>query len=371
MSTSDLSLDPIVVPFMNPDTQTVHRIEPLKEPGWNALLQRHPRASIFHTAEWLEALQRTYGYDPMAYTTSAPGTDLRNGLLFCRVASWLTGCRLVSLPFSDHCAPLIDNFGDWMTFVSGLGQILRREKVEYLELRPKDALEPVAALFQPERTYYLHQLDLRPDLDALFRGFGKDSIQRKIRRAEREGLACEEGRSEILLNSFWRLFLLTRRRHQTPPPPKRWFRNVLDCLGEAATVRVSFRGRQPVAAVITLRHKDTLVYKYGCSDRHFHNLGGMPFLFWRSIQAAKRDGLRIFDLGRTDCNNEGLITFKDRWGATRSALTYLRFTGTEDSTGVCRPAPSGWKGRLAKSVVAHLPDSVFSSVGSLLYKHMG
>ena len=42
-------------------------------------------------------------------------------------------------------------------------------------------------------------LDLRPGPEALFRNFHKDCIQRKIRRAAREALTYEEGRSDELL----------------------------------------------------------------------------------------------------------------------------------------------------------------------------
>ena len=353
------------------DDRVLHRIEPFEDRRWAALVAQHPRASIFHTAGWLEALRRTYGYEPIAYSTSPPGAGLRSGIIFCRVASWLSGRRLVSLPFSDHCAPLMEDPADWSTFVSGLHQVLRREKVHYVELRLRDFLNGTSGRFHSNRTYCFHQLDLRPDLDALFGRFHKNSLQRKIRRAEREGLACEEGRSDLLLNSFWRLFLLTRRRHQAPPPPKQWFRNVLDCLGEAATLRVAFKGTQDVAAVLTLRYRDTLVYKYGCSDSQFHNLGGMPFLLWRSIQAGKRDGLSVLDLGRTDRDNDGLITFKDRWGAVRSVLTYSRFTAAGAAKAIYGPASSDWKMKVAKGVVAHSPDRLFSLAGSLLYKHMG
>jgi hypothetical protein len=30
-------------------------------------------------------------------------------LVFCRVRSWLTGRRSISLPFSDHCEPLVES----------------------------------------------------------------------------------------------------------------------------------------------------------------------------------------------------------------------------------------------------------------------
>src|ERR1700674_839023 len=87
----------------------IHKFDPLKDPRWPEFLHRHPDASIFHTPGWLEALRRTYGYQPVVFTTSPPTQELANGLLFCCIDSWFTGRRLVSLPFSDHCEPLTDN----------------------------------------------------------------------------------------------------------------------------------------------------------------------------------------------------------------------------------------------------------------------
>src|SRR4030095_16686199 len=88
---------------------TGQRLDPLKDPRWDTFLFEHPSASVFHTRGWLEALSRTYGYKPVAFVTSSQGEKLTNGIVFCRVNSWLTGHRLVSLPFSDHCQPLVGN----------------------------------------------------------------------------------------------------------------------------------------------------------------------------------------------------------------------------------------------------------------------
>ena len=79
-------------------------------------------ATLFHSKEWLAALQRTYGYRPSVLTTSRPGERLTDGLVFCRVQSWLTGRRLVSVPFSDHCTPLIDSQEEFGCLLSGLRQ---------------------------------------------------------------------------------------------------------------------------------------------------------------------------------------------------------------------------------------------------------
>ena len=349
----------------------VHQIDPLADPRWEKFLERHPRSSVFHTVAWLEALQRSYGYRPVAITTESPGRDLTDGIVLCRVHSWLTGRRLVSLPFSDHCEPLVDDAASLQAMLAELKPWLRQTKSRYVELRPLSALENMPSHFRPGQSFCFHHIDLSPALNELFGNCHKNSTQRKIRRAEREGLRYEEGRSELLLDAFYRLLILTRRRHQIPPQPRVWFQNLIECFGDSLKIRVAFKDRQPVAAILTLRYKDTLVYKYGCSDAHFSNLGGMHLVFWKSIEEAKNDGARVFDLGRSDSDNAGLITFKDRWGAIRSELTYARYSAFPDSREVLKTKESGWKERIAKSAFAHLPDRVLYSVGNVLYKHLG
>jgi hypothetical protein len=87
---------------------------------------------------------------------------------------------------------------------------------------------------------------------------------------------------------------LTRRRHQLPPQPKAWFRNLVDCLQDTVTIRVLSKQGRPVAGILTLSFKSTLVFKYGSSDARFNNLGGMLLLFWKAIQEEKRQGAKEF-----------------------------------------------------------------------------
>jgi CelD/BcsL family acetyltransferase involved in cellulose biosynthesis len=345
----------------------VYRFDPLRDPRWTDLIERHPRASAFHLPAWLDALQRTYGYEPVGLTTAPPGTAFRNGVVFCRVRSWLTGQRLVSLPFSDHCQPLVDSEEELKHLMTDLDRDRDVSKWKYAELRPIDPPRERSTDLETAESFCFHRLDLRPTLEDLFRRFHKSCVQRKIRRAEREHLACEEGRSETLLQKFYELNVLTRRRLHVPPQPLAWFRNLITGLGDKLTIWVASKDGQAVASILTLRYKDTLVYKYGCSDRRFSNLGGMQLLFWRAIENAKRDGLSEFDLGRSDWVDEGLIDFKDRWGAARSELTYLRHSPQASRS----RAASLLQLRMARQVAAFVPDSVVISVGRTLYRHLG
>jgi hypothetical protein len=345
---------------------TVCSFDPTKDLRWDRFLYHHPRSSVFHSPGWLEALRRTYGYEPVVYTTAQPGAELENGLLFCQICSRLTGRRIVSLPFSDHCEPLVDKPADLDVLFAALMQSSQTENWRYIEVRPLHPLCGAASLFRATEPYCFHRLDLRPSLDELYRSLQKDSIERKIRRAGREGLVCETGRTETLLAKFYQLMLITRRRHGLPVAPREWFQNLVKYLGDALTIRVASKDGQPVAAILTLCFKSTVLYKYGCSDARFHSLGGMPFLFWKTIEASKKDGATELDLGRSDLDNLGLITFKDRLGATQSTLTYLRFPEGRSKT-----ASASWRIRLAKQIFGYLPDGFLAAAGKLLYPHIG
>lgn len=345
---------------------TVHQVDPLGDLRWKEFLQKHPRSSVFHTTGWLAALRRTYGYEPVVLTTSAPTAGLTNGIAFCRIDSWVTGNRLVSLPFADHCEPLVDRSEDLEEILAFLECKAEKGNLKYIEIRPLRPHPITGSRFERSETFCFHKLDLHSSTEELFQSFQKDSIQKKIRRAEREGLVCEEGRAESLLDKFYRLLLLTRRRHQLPPQPSKWFRNLIACLGEQLNIRVASKEGRPVASILTLRYKSSLVYKYGCSDASSHNLGGMALLFWKAIQEAKDQGLKEFDLGRSDPNNTGLMTFKDRWDATRSSLTYLRYPGRR-----CQTTREGWKLLIVKQIFSRMPDGFLATAGKLLYKHLG
>src|SRR5271170_3971737 len=134
-----LQIIPPRVTVMGP--KPANGIDPLTDRRWEELVQRHPHASVFHSAAWLKALARTYQYQPIAYTTSPIDQRLDNAIVFCRVESWLTGRRLVSLPFSDHCEPLVDAEDDLDAIVIALEHDSRQRDLRYIELRPLRQLE--------------------------------------------------------------------------------------------------------------------------------------------------------------------------------------------------------------------------------------
>jgi hypothetical protein len=305
----------------------------------------------------------------VVYTTSSPAGELKNGIVFCRIRSWVTGSRMVSLPFSDHCEPLVDSPEELEFLVECLQAEMEHQEWKYLEVRPVNGSfnpKDSEGSFRTTEHYYLHRLCLRSEIGDIFRGLHKDSVQRRIRRAERAGLLCECGRSDTLLKDFYGLWLLTRSRHHLPPQPYAWFRNLVDCLDGSLDIRVAYKEQVPIAAILTLRFRDTIYYKYGCSSIEFKNLGAIALLLWRAIRDSKAAGAEHFDLGRSEVDNKGLITFKDHWAGSRTGMVYWRYPGQDPRTG-----SEGWKMKAVKQVFARMPHRFLALTGKLIYRHIG
>lgn len=347
-------------------SHTVRLLDPLTDPRWPGFVEQHPAASVFHSRGWLRTLQTTYGYEPMAVTTSVPTERVTNALLFCVVRSWVTGDRVVSLPFSDHCDPLVDNIQQLRTLCAHLETLRRTQGWKYAEMRTSGTLLGSDENFGECTVYQSHSLDLRPNLDELYRGFHRDCIRRRIRHAERQGLRYEEGRNESLVRSFYALIVLTRSRQHIPPQPFEWFHNLVAHMGEDVCLRVAFTQDRPVAGILTMNHGKTVYYKYGASDAKFHHLGATPMLLWQAIQAAKASGRALLDFGRSDGENRGLIRFKERWGAQRVQLILWRCPIDEVS-----PALDRLKMRLTKAVCASIPFKMLVLAGRIMYRHVG
>lgn len=344
----------------------VHEIDPLTDTRWDELVAHHPNSSVFHTRAWLEVLRATYGYRAVAYVTTR-GSQLEDALVFCRVESWLTGRRLVSLPFSDHCQPLASGAG-LQAILAHVCEQQQKHRYHHVEMRPVscDPQGLVSVGFQVSERTSFQKIDLRPELPVLFKQMHDSCIRRKIKRAEREGLTYEVGRSEELLGKFRHLLFLTRRRHKLPPQPAAWFRNMAASLGDTMRIHLLSKNGEPAASILTLHFGQQVTYKYGCSDARFNNLGGTPLLFWKVIQQAKEAGATVLDLGRSDYADPGLIAFKEHLGAQSTELCYYR-----NLAPIERTAGASRMSGCARDLLARMPDRVLGAAGELLYRHLG
>ena len=276
----------------------------------------------------------------------------------------------MSLPFSDHCEPLFDSAKDLSFLIRYLQASLERKEWEYLEVRPINldfGHTDNGVGFLPAATYFLHTLDLRPELEVLFRNLSKESVQRPFELAQEAGLVEKCGASGDLLKQFYSLLVNTRLRDDAPSPPYAWFRNLLDCRSLAPEIRIAYRDEIPIAAILTLRYRDVVYYKYGCWAERFRPLGAIPWLLWRAIAAAKSNGATEFDFGRTEESNDGLVAFNNHWVPCPKRLVCWRYSDSSQS----HDSADSWKLKMAKGAFSYVPSGLLTITGKLLYRHIG
>jgi len=317
---------------------------------------------VFHHPAWLAVLRDQYAYRFRLCCCLRDG-EVVAGLPVAEIDSRLTGRRLVALPFSDACEPVVSLLAREArpVLLAGL-DALRTGLGVQLEIRGPVPDLPSAHVVP---SYLRHDLRLEDDVAAVERRYARSQVRRGIARARREGLVAERHVSPWSLDEFYRLHARTRRRQGMPVQAKRFVARLasLYAAGLGFTLLVRRDGRT-LAAAVFLTFGEVLTYKYGASDERFLALRPNNLLFGEAIRWGCEHGMRRLDLGRTDVGNEGLRAFKRAWGAEERALAYT-FTSP--------PAPrGGGRGQRAlATLIRRGPPGLGRVIGSALYPHVG
>jgi len=350
---------------------SVSVVDPTKDARWDAFVATHPDATVYHTTTWAQVLVATYGYQPRYLVLEDATGRIRAGLPLLLVRSWLTGRRLVCLPFSDECWPLVTSTDDASLLLEAAREMLTEEKVPYVEIRGQASDGSLVRTldFIPRNYYKLHVLSLGPDLEKLRSQFHHNTA-RSVRKSEKMGVIVEEVNDLGSFRRFYRLNLITRRKHGAPPQPWLWFRNLNRFLVAEGMVHLFLArwNREMAAGAIFLTHKDDIYYKYGASDPRFLKCRPNHAIFWEVIQWGSAHGYRRLNFGRSDPDQTGLLDFKRCWGAEEVELPYYYYPAVQ---GVGATEGSSAKLRAMRAVFRRLPASLLEWAGAVLYRHLG
>jgi hypothetical protein len=285
---------------------------------------------------------------------------------FLLIKSRITGKRLVSLPLTSYCDPLVPE--------QELEHVVHfafehHPDIDYLELRFLENIgKHTTSIFQNQSYFVTHILRLDLELDQLFKSFHDTSVRQRIKRAGKKGLRFRIAEEEEDLRKFYQLQTAVRKRHGLPPQPYSFFANLWKLLRPRNFLSVpliEYEGKV-IAAAIVLKFKRTFHLEYSASDQNFLKLCPNQKLIWEVIKIAHRDGARYFDFGRSSVKHRSLIEFKERWGAKRHHLIYCHFPKTKR-----KDMESGVWRKILEFTNGHLPCRLLQLEGRLIYPHLG
>jgi lipid II:glycine glycyltransferase (peptidoglycan interpeptide bridge formation enzyme) len=155
-----------------------------------------------------------------------------------------------------------------------------------------------------------------------------------------------------------------------PAQPQRFFLELWDRFAASAAMHVLLAEYQGavIAGMILFASGTTMRYAYGASDEAYLHLAPNNLLMWTAILQGCAEGYQLLDMGRTACDNDGLMEFKRRWGAIKEPLPYYYYPRV---AGLASTSERSWKYQFLTAGWKHLPLPVAGPLGGHLYKHLG
>lgn len=346
-------------------TCSLHNEAEMKD--WDAFVTKHPQGTPFHLHFWLKTIFQSYKMEPHLYSIRNEQNSITAICPFFAVTTPLIGRRLISLPFSDNCGPLCTNADEENEL---LQQIITDfgSHVTCIEIR-----SPLIGndYYISDNFFKRHILDINSDSCTLLENTDKKTIQYSIRKAQKAGVEVREENNLWGISEFFRLNNLTRKKHGVPHQPWRYFENLFQNMfvSDNAFLLLAFDDSRVIAGGLFLKLNRTIYYKYNASDQQWlTEKRPNHLLTWHAIEKACRENYECFDFGRTSSSNEGLMRYKEMWGAKAVDLPYYFY-----------PKAKGFNSQESgrsiflenlKKIWQRLPDPLIDIVSSRVFKHL-
>jgi GNAT superfamily N-acetyltransferase len=361
-----------MIPAASADIRVL-TIEEAESRGWNQLVATHPLGSVFQHTAFLKMIAATFGHTtPYCVSLLDRAEQCCAGLAVFLVKSWLTGRRLVSIPFTFYADPMAGSPKEFARLFQRVRVLAEQQKASYIEIKALHSANLLAGTHlltevYHHRTYYL---DLTKGLDALWEGFHRRSVRRRIRRSERSGLTIRPAQTQEQVALFHRLLARDRRRLGLPPHRPQYFQNVWRYLVPLGLARftLAYLGNELVGGQCTFSFRETAFLAYLAVDESLRGDGIGQFLVWSEICTAAAEHRKIVDLGKTSPYAQGLVQFKENWGShplEAPVFYYPRAMGVSSYDSerslayralrlFWRTLPPGWAGVPSRFLYRHL-----------------
>lgn len=298
---------------------TLVEVDVRSDPRWASLI-RAPGSDVFHTPAWASVLRDTYEFDVRA-AVLVDGAGLpRAGLPFVAVDD-VRGNRVVSLPFSDFCDPLVSDARHWDRLVSALPLADTPVRLRCLRTRPPDGDDR----WRSTGALAWHRVDTTRSPADMWNDI-HPSARRAIRKAQAAGVIVSEAVGEEDLRAFFHMHVRVRKyKYGLLAQPYAFFASIWEHFiaprnGHLLLAKV---GSEVVGGVMYLKWNDTIYYKFNASRVSDLDVRPNDLIVWEGLLLAHEEGLRWLDFGVSDFDQEGLIRYKQKYATEQGEVVTL------------------------------------------------
>ena len=278
------------------------------EQEWTRYVESHPDATSDHLWGWRHVFERVFG-QRCVYLVARRDAGIAGVLPMVLFRSHLFGRLAVSVPYLNYGGILASDEAAAAGLVARAQAVAADFGAAYLELRNHRRYRPGG----PCREHKVRMtLPLPKGADDLWKALDR-KVRNQVRKAQKESLVAECGGAS-LVDDFYQVFARNMRDLGTPVYSKRLFAETLRAFPDAARVHVVRHQGVPVAGAVSVRFRDTVLVPWASSLREHRHLCPNMLLYWSMLEGAVRDGVKVFDFGRSSAG-AGTHQFKLQWGA--------------------------------------------------------
>jgi hypothetical protein len=357
-------------------SRTIHELDPLADPRWDAYVRAHPRGSVYHLGAWAPILQRAYGFRPR-YLALMQGDSPAGVLPLFRKKGIVSGARLRSIPVFSYGGPLGTDVDAETRLVESARDLAATDgEIDGMTINTGERRIDPPDGFVAEEILPRWIVDLPEDLDALRAGWrkGSNNLFRSLKKADGAGLDFREGTSARDLHSFHRLYVRTMRKHRSLPRTFRQLSLERELLGDSFKVFIVGHGGRDLAAGLYHVWGDRIELIYNGSHEHGLELRPNHALYWNVMRWAAARGLHSVDLGGAYAGTP-LAGFKQQWGASPRPRFRLTQRAGGEPTRAESIAAIGYgaehsESRMMDAAWRHVPIPVLRLAAHVAYRYV-
>lgn len=341
---------------------------------WDRFVEEHPFGWFHHLSGWKKVLENSFKHMKGHYFVrmDESGNNIRAALPVFQVNSWLTGNRIVSIPFSSLCDPFISDSDDMLDLLQAVISFSNEKKSTYIEIRTLFSSPLISSVqLTPVNHYKHHYLVLDREPELMKKCFHRSCVRQKISRAVKSYLKCIMAGNLDDLKDFYRLHVMDRKRLGLPPQPYVFFQSLWDEFfpSKQVSILLAKKDDESIAGILLYKYKDRVSAEFAVINEIFRGFSPNHFLFWEAIKSSYEEGFKIFDFGRTSSFNKGLMDFKRRWNTKMIDLP--QFYYPKRVTEKISINNTSLKYRFVRKLCRNVPDFMFPTIGKFIYRHMG
>lgn len=330
------------------------------ETRWDTFVDHCPDATFYHLSGWRGIIENELRHQTHYLFCERDG-DILGVLPLARIKSLLFGDALISVPFLVYGGPAAVDQAAVNALIEAAKSLALELGVDYLELRNQ---APILADCPVKDSYVTFSKELDPDPEKNLL-----AIPRKQRAMIRKGI--QAGLSPECDDDARRLYsalLECKRNLGTPFFSERYLQSIRDTFGERAEILTVTRGNDVICSVMSFRHRNQILPYYGGGGDQARRFKGNDYMYWAVMEKACRDGVEVFDYGRSMVDS-GSYRFKKHWGFEPRPLYYEFFMVNKASPPNLSPTNS--KFELLISAWKRLPLPVASKLGPPVARCLG